>query len=199
MSRGIFPSGSHCFILGYDSASNLTSFTGPSGQTALVYDNLNRLTDINEPSGDRTYYGYDPGGNVTGTTKVAPDTTTWTVNYKYDERNALSEVTDNLRAKSSWFRYNESGQMVKSYHQTNTTGYSSFYKYDAAGRLTEVLVQNPGSGAEILLRYQYDQNGNVTRIDDDLAQRYVLYTDEAGNLKNDCTRAYSWNEANQLW
>ncbi len=194
------------FSFGYDSASNLTSFTGPNGQTTLVYDNLNRLTDINEPSGDRTYYGYDPASNVTGTTKVAPDTTTWTVDYKYDERNAMSGVTDVLRAKSSWFRYNESGQLVKSYNQTNTTGYSSFYKYDAAGRLTEVLAQNPANGAEILLRYQYDQNGNVTRIDDDLAQKYVLYTyDELnqltkeeywtiGNPSADTTIQYAYDE-----
>jgi RHS repeat-associated protein len=173
------------FNFGYDATGNLTSF-GPSGSTTtLAYDPLDQLTTVTKPftDGNHTLSNtYDSAGNRTAVSMTTPSLS-WSANYAYDSRSAVSKVTENRFGKNSWYLQNEAGQVVKSYSEATSGGFSSFYKYDAAGRVTEVLVQNSTGQVTTLLRYTYNQNGNVTRVDDDLAGKWVLFTyDELDQL-----------------
>lgn len=185
---------SDTFTFGYDSASNLTSYSTPSGNTTLAYDNLNRLTDATEPSGAKIHSDYDAVSNRTGLSVTIPNVSSWSLTYGYDARSNTSQITDN-NGKNTWYLYNEAGQLAKMYNQETSAGTSTFYDYDAAGHVTRVLVQNASGWATVLLRYAYDKNGNVTRVDDDLANKYVLYT---YNELNELVKEEYWTNGNTV-
>jgi YD repeat-containing protein len=55
------------------------------------------------------------------------------------------------------------------------------YRYDGAGRVIEIRLQDAGGTTTMLLGYTYDDNGNVSRIDDWLNGTWVTYIYDTQN------------------
>jgi YD repeat-containing protein len=125
---------------GYDTASRLTSYTGPEGSLSYGYDSINQLTSVsgartetytfdnngnrtmsgystgtgNELLGDGTYtYAYDNEGNVTSQTQVSNGQVTA---YTYDYRNLLTEAkvssSTGLVLNDEKFTYDIKGKQI---------------------------------------------------------------------------------------
>jgi len=170
------------YTIAYDDAGNPTSFVKDSQTTTFDYDNLNQLTRVTEPGGtNKVEYTYDAAGNQTKTSETVGGSLAWSAEYTYDERGNVTKIKDVNPDKSTFYLYNESGQLIKTYNQLNNYGVSSFYSYNNAGQLTEIRVQNASGATTDLLDYTYDANGNVERVDDLLNGKSVTYEYDTQN------------------
>lgn len=142
---------------GYDSLNRLTSVTidlsaddGVFGSdtytTRYTYDgSSSRIASVTQDDGSKVVIGY------VGVPAGAP--TEWKV----------SSLTDAL-GRTTQISYTSGATVV-----TDPLGNQSTYRYDAAGRLTEVDsadVNGAAAGGVQLTRYTYDANGNVKTVDD---------------------------------
>lgn len=141
--------------------------------------------DPQTENGDGTYYEYDWDGNVlcirypdggverffydgmgNRTKHVLPeqydpetdDGAGWC--YAYDKENRLISVTGPDGIVEESYAYDLWGNCVQ---KTNAEGYSTYYTYDLAGRLTEMMEPAGKDDSDLyyrMTRYEYDRNGN---------------------------------------
>jgi RHS repeat-associated protein len=150
----------------YDQVSNPTRrqySDGPDLQ--FTYDSLNRLASANDLS-----FAYDSEGRVTNTvssgvnqgaaydadgrlTSVTYQNGAFTVNYTYDSRDRLAQVSDTLTGTQINFNYDDAGRLTGI---TRPNGVNGAYTYDAAGRLTRIQ-----EGSIIDIQYTVDAAGQV--------------------------------------
>ncbi len=177
-------------VFAYDAVGRLTSVTDElGGLSTLTYDALGRVTRIQGPGGAKTDYTYDAMGRVL--TESTPSG--GTVHYTY---NGLGQVTKktNARGQEMVYTYDNTGRLTcyTSPDETLTYTYdnngnlltvsngtkSIVRTYDALNRVTSYKdYHNKTVG------YEYDANGNLTRLiyPDNTA---VIYTyDDCNRMK----------------
>jgi YD repeat-containing protein len=91
-----------------------------------------------------------------------------TVNYSYDNANRLLQITQGSSVVS--FAYDAAGRRTS---LTLPNGVLVEYAYDAASRLTSIVYKQNGTVVLGDLRYEYDQNGNRTKIGGSFARTGV--------------------------
>ncbi len=196
--------------LTYDAGDRLVKIDDSrSGTIARTYDGLDDLISETTPDGTVSC-AYDLSGRRTGFTASgqAP------VHYTYDDDNRLIKVTQGSAAVS--LAYDAAGRRIS---MTLPDGVEGSYTYDAASRLT--ALQYKHGGTEIGdLTYTYDADNRRTGAGGTLAgftlpdavssatydaanelKRWGAATlgyDDNGNLTNDGTHSYLWNDRNQL-
>ena len=164
--------------------------------TATDYDAQGRLVAVTDAEGGVTRTEYDAAGNKNVTIDVLGRRT----EYRYDERNLLSErilpddtpadPSDNPRTKSEYdaagretaridelgrrteYEHDKLGRLVKT---TNSDRTLTQTEYDAAGQVT-VLVDELGNRTEL----EYDANGQETVRRDALGNATFSTYDAAG-------------------
>ena len=120
-----------------------------------------------------TRYRYDKAGNKTEEkryndyqTKESAAGTVLTIRYEYDADDRLIKVTDSTGAVLE-YGYDSQNRRVSESRKISDTACQTFrYRYDAAGRMTELhrTADREGSGRRsVMVRYEYDRNGNMTR------------------------------------
>ncbi|WP_243726310.1 RHS repeat-associated core domain-containing protein [Halothiobacillus neapolitanus] len=122
----------------YDANGNMTGQSGPDGAAAYQYDPLDRLIDESWGTGNyHNAFSYDNNGNRL----TSLDSGGNTVDYSYDlQSNRLNQ---------------HGSQKITLDAAGNTTNDGTYqYLYDAAGRLSEVLL----SGVTVA-SYRYDYRG----------------------------------------
>jgi RHS repeat-associated protein len=142
------------YAYGYDTASRLTSYTGPEGSLSYSYDSINQVTGVSgarnetytfDKNGNRTMSGYSTG---TGNELLADGTNT----YAYDNEG------------------NVTGQTQVS------NGQVTAYTYDYHNQLVEAKVS---SSTDLVLndeKFAYDVNGNQIGVSlNSTQQRYTVY------------------------
>jgi RHS repeat-associated protein len=185
----------------YDASGNLTSVTDANGTTTTYhYDLFNRLEQVIQPGNTTTTYAYDPSGSLTTVTDAEGHVTS----YTYDDLGRLVQ-TDSPDTGVTLYSYDEGGNLRFKVQNNN----SIEYRYDALGRLTNILYSDPaqnvtmtydsGAGANLMGRlasvadasglteYSYDDNGHLemeTRTVNGIVYVTGYSYDAAGNLRS---------------
>ena len=121
-------------------------------------------------------YWYDKAGNRTEEkryndyqTKDSAGGAVLTIRYEYDKDDRLIKVTDSTGAVLE-YGYDSQNRRVSESRKISDTACQTFrYRYDAAGRMTELhrTADREGSGRRsVTVRYEYDKNGNLTAQED---------------------------------
>lgn len=152
----------------YSDNGKQTSITDANGNKAsFTWDGFDRQSRWNFPSKttpgtvsttDYEDYGYDPNGNRTSLRKRDGQT----IGYTFDALNRMS-VKDipGGTAADVYYGYDLRGlQLYARFASTSGQGITS--GYDNAGRITSSA--NNSDGTSRTLSYQYDANGNRTRL-----------------------------------
>ncbi|WP_148466836.1 polymorphic toxin-type HINT domain-containing protein [Paenibacillus senegalimassiliensis] len=144
--------------------------------TSYTYDSLDRITEVNVPIGGTVNQQFDTAGRLTERTDLNGQMTTYAYNG-----NGLPVWEQNAAGDKTQFIYDVDGQ-VKTYLNGRNQVFD--YRYDLAGRLTS------WQQGEEDVQYRYDDNDNLTRIEDsngaiereyDALNRVIHYKDTAGN------------------
>lgn len=182
--EGVF----HTVMLGYDKDENLQSISDHHG--VIVYDTDNRgfiwreTEGVNGPGQGQRIMTHDPQGNLTKITDANDETRS---TYTYDGFGRLSSGTDVDGVRHN-YAYDSDSRPVK--HEWSYTDYygkpkkgETVYEYNANGWVTSVTNRplSP-SGSDAVTRYDYDLNGNITKI----------------TLPNQTQRTFSYNARNQI-
>jgi len=154
--------------LRYEGLDRLARWVFPSKTAPTAYDDSTPATAyasagaLNES--DYEEYGYDPNGNRTSLRKRDGS-------YIYFDYNKLNRVTrktvseraglDASHTRDVLYKYDLRG-LQTSIRFDSTSGEGSLSVYDGFGRMTSAT--DTLEGANRALTYQYDNNGNRTRI-----------------------------------
>jgi RHS repeat-associated protein len=145
----------------YDAAGNVTQQTDPFGNiTTTGYDSLDRVTSITPPGNNlKTSFGYDKDGNQTTITNtdVSGSTVYNQTKIDYNATGDVAALTDPL-GHQIVNTYLPSGLLQDT---TSGSGQKISYKYDNAGRVTDVYYNGTDS-----YQYSYDANNNVLTVKD---------------------------------
>ncbi|OFW24626.1 MAG: hypothetical protein A3H27_03670 [Acidobacteria bacterium RIFCSPLOWO2_02_FULL_59_13] len=199
----------------YDAGNRLTQVVDSiAGTITRTYDGLNRLTSEITPQGSVSYT-YDGAGRRTSMTVAGQSA----VNYTYDNANRVTQITQGSGTVS--YTYDAAGRRTS---LTLPNGVLVEYAYDAASRLTGITYKQNGTTLLGNLTYEYDKNGNRTKIGGSFARTGLpqsitttvynaanhqttfgdktLTYDNNGNLQamtdSSGTTTYTWNARNQL-
>ncbi|WP_052481293.1 RHS repeat domain-containing protein [Gilvimarinus agarilyticus] len=175
--------------------------------TELQYDGFGRLKKMLFPSktqpgtssaSDYEWYDYDNNGNLTVLRKRSGQT----IRYQYD---SLDRVTvkniPNGTANDVYYRYNLQG-LELSARYGSSTGYGVTASYNGFGEImSETTSSTNGS---YTVRYQYDLNGNITRLtypdnryfsyEHDGLDRLIKLKNQSGNVLS----SYTYDNYGQL-
>lgn len=166
---------------GYDSYGNQNKVTDVMGNvTDFNFDPLNRLTKVTQPTimvnGQptryETNYGYDANGNRITVTDAKNHTTS----YGYNEWNQVKNVTDAIN-NTVYHNYDILGRNTGvQYPNGNTVSFG----YDNIDRLTS--LQGNWIGGSHRYRFNYDDNGNVTSVVDEINNKTTSYKFNPNNM-----------------
>jgi RHS repeat-associated protein len=155
----------------YDVYGNLSSTTDPMGhKTKYFFNALNRWIQTIDAAGNVTQYEYDKNDDLVKLTDAKGNKTQFSYNgrrrmvrqtyadglseiYDYDEVSNVVRKT-NADGQTIDFKYNKLNQLVVK----NSAGHSTFFSYDAAGRLIST------KGPEGVTSFAYNPKGSVLTI-----------------------------------
>jgi YD repeat-containing protein len=146
----------------YDAAGSKASLTTPQGTTSYTYDALNRLATVVNATGTISY-AYDAVGNLASTAYPNGVTTT----YSYNSLNRLVQMSSTGASgliSSYAYTLGPAGNRLRVVEAGSaTTGRTVAYTYDATYRLTQELIDEPGTASDRTITYTYDAVGNRLR------------------------------------
>jgi RHS repeat-associated protein len=188
--------------LGYDAASNVTSFRNRAAETlAFGYDNLNRRTLKNLPGSEPDVtYAYDLLGRMTSASRTGNS-----LSFTYDalSRN-LTETSAQGTVTSTW---DIAGRRTR----LTYPGSGLFVDYDhlVTGEVTKIRENGATSGVGVLATYAYDDlrrrtsrtygNGVVQAFTFDPVSRLTSLTNDLPGTSNDLTiGSIGYNPASQI-
>ncbi|MFN6337784.1 MAG: RHS repeat-associated core domain-containing protein, partial [Cyanobacteriota bacterium] len=162
----------------YDTKGRLAKLTDKNGQmqVAYSYDTDGRLSKETNGNGTSTLYGYNLADQLISITNYsATGSINSYANYTYDAIGQQSSVTT---ADGKWaYQYDATGQLIKAvkdYSDANLVDLDLRYNYDSAGNrssstvngsLTSYTVNQLNQYTQVGDKsYQYDADGNLTRI-----------------------------------
>jgi RHS repeat-associated protein len=167
----------------YDDTGNIDSKTdGNEKAQILHYDELNRLDWVQATVGgvnEITSYTYDWNGNATSQTDGEGNITTTLYNAQNLPKLKYDDDGENDPAKQESYTYYPNGLMAA---KLDRGGKTTNYEYYAQGRLKSQSV------GDETVSYEYDGNGNQTKLTDSTGDTIRLY--DAFN------RAYSKTQPN---
>ncbi len=199
----------------YDKGNRLLQVNDSvAGMITRTYDGLDRLTSETTPQGS-VGYTYDAAGRRASMTVAGQSSVT----YSYDNVNRLTQIMQGSSIAS--YTYDAAGRRTS---LTLPNGVLVEYGYDGASRLTSMTYKQNGITVLGNLTYEYDKNGNRTRIGGSFARTGIpqavnttaynaannqttfaektLTYDNNGNLQTITdaggTTTYTWNARNQL-
>jgi RHS repeat-associated protein len=177
--------------LDYDSFDRLTQESGPRGTLSYGYDAASRRQTMTATGQPQVSYGYD---NANRLTSIARGTNT--VGLDYDTPGRLKTVTLPNGVVGT-YGYNAAWQLTSiDYAKAASPVGGLAYGYDLAGRRTKVggsLAQVSIPAARAASGIDHDTSNRLTKW----ANTTINY-DANGNVTNDGTYTFSWNDRNQM-
>jgi RHS repeat-associated protein len=158
---------------GYNSSGEVISQTdGNKHTTRYIRNLLGQISELIDPLGRISKRDHNADGNVIAVIDAAARTTT----YSYDADGRLTEESySDGKTPNVKYEYNASGQRTKMVDGTGTTSYA----YDQLGRMIESV---DGHGSRTA--YEYDLDGEQTKITYPNGKAVVRTFDNAGRLKS---------------
>ncbi|THI99049.1 hypothetical protein E7Z54_13030 [Nocardioides sp.] len=166
--------------LTYNAAGDLIVSNGPNGRVETTYNDRHDPLQAVNAKGVVTDFTHDAAGNLTGTTRTAPDGTTLTETFTVNTRGLVTAAT-NARGHTSTFEHNAAGDLIKT---TSPQGRVTTSIYDTAGRV--LTTTDPGGNAagatpaDHTVTYTYNGNDQVTRASHPLTGATDTVYDDAG-------------------
>jgi RHS repeat-associated protein len=158
------------FTYGYDADGNLTTRTGPGGNTTYTYDSRGRLIGLTTPTDTWTYH-YDALGNRTSTTHNGQ-----TTQYLVDPTGQGDVVGE----------YNGAGALVAHYTEglgvtsrVDASGGASYYDFDAQGSTAGLT----GAAGAYVATYSYLPFGELSSSTGSVANPFQ-YVGQAGVMND---------------
>ncbi|MBC2254423.1 RHS repeat-associated core domain-containing protein [Listeria ivanovii] len=143
----------------YDNYGNTTSETDEKGnKKTLTYDADNALIDTKLANGTSVAYKYDDNGNTTEKNVTASGKTQKN-SYEYDVDNKITSFTDALN-RTIKYEYDAAGNETKAIMPNGRVTEST---YDSADRMNGIKWND-----EPAFKFQYDPNGNQTKVTDEI-------------------------------
>jgi RHS repeat-associated protein len=193
----------------YDLANRLTqALDSVAGTYGFTYDGLDDVLSASSPKGTVSYTYYTAGLRETMTVPNQAQT-----NYTYEDDEVLTGITQGTSSVA--FKYDADLRPTKT---TLPDGVVESSKYNSGSQLTKLNYAD-GSTSLGKLTYSYDADSDITGISGSLARTNLpaavtnkynadneLYTsgsatlhyDNDGNLTNDGTNTYTWNDRGEL-
>ncbi|SFX65338.1 RHS repeat-associated core domain-containing protein [Thermoactinomyces sp. DSM 45891] len=156
----------------YDTNGNETKIENLKLKQAkqLQFDAAERLTEIKQGEGTQSWT-YNTNDELTSS-KFTHGKDQATVNYTYNESEQNTEVKDDTD-KTYRFDYDEKGNVRTAVYANKVGTYAT---YDDNNRVTEVSV-GKGDGTPLAkYSYEYDGNGNATKIKDLVQNKELKFT-----------------------
>ncbi|MFE7119985.1 RHS repeat-associated core domain-containing protein [Streptomyces sp. NPDC057654] len=152
-------------VLAYDPAGNVATSTDPSGTTTYTWDDANRLTALKGPDGKTTTYSYNNNDQRTDTTY--PGGTLQHIGLDNSGRPTTIKAASpkgTLTSLAYSYAYGTGNKSDGTKIRTSTdqtTGLTTSYTYDSAGRFS-YAAETKGATVNSSWLYCYDQAGNLT-------------------------------------
>ncbi|WP_052311592.1 MULTISPECIES: LamG-like jellyroll fold domain-containing protein [unclassified Actinoplanes] len=199
---------------GYDLAGRITTFSSPTDDNTVTYDDRNLPTAITGPSGNSSF-AYTDDGLMASRTDAAG-----TTNYVYDNADRLFSLKNATAGTDLTYTYDQTSA-VKQITYGGTGNYRSF-TYDGLHRLTGDELKTSGGTSIAKIGYGWDANSNETSktttnfggttvsntYEYDLADRLtswnngttkIGYTyDASGNRTGNGSTTYTYDARNRL-
>jgi len=162
------PSGNAVIALTYDDNDRMKAYSGYQGTWTYSYDPENNITYRDDPEGNRWTITYSDTGQLLTVKDPYNNTTT----YDWDDNINLISVKD-PRGYTTTFTYDANGNRVS---ETDAFGNTTTYTYDT----THNTVSSVTDPLDHVTRYEYNNDGNVTKI----------VRDYGGTLENETIFTY---------
>ncbi|WP_369979305.1 RHS repeat-associated core domain-containing protein [Xanthomonas bundabergensis] len=174
----------------YDNFDQLTAANGPQGTITYGYDAVGRRIRMQAAAQAEVTYAYDDADRLTGITQGSES-----VGFAYDNANRLTTQTLPNQVQTV-YTYNNADQVTGlAWGKAGQTALGSLgYGYDSSGQ----LVAQTGTHAPQVLpvasgNNAFDDNNRQTK-----ANNVALSYDDNGNLLNDGSRSYVWDDRDRL-
>lgn len=138
----------------------LTQVSPDSGTTVFAYDAAGRLETETRADGKVITYGWDVVDRMTSRTSGGM-TERFTYDVSPNGKGRLAAITDSTGA--AWYEYNQSGELVRQDNNIYGAVYSTYWSYDAAGRL-KTMTYPTG----LVISYAYDSVGRISAMTSNL-------------------------------
>ena len=181
----------------YPGSRKLKSQTDANGnKTELRYDTSWRLEKRVYPSktiagslneADYNQYTYDANNNIR--TERKRDGSLITFTYDNNNRLTLKDLSSNTYSQDTYYNYDLRGLTLHS-RFTSDSGQGVINQFDGFGRVLNTTMTM--GGVNRLLAYQYDNNGNRTRITHP-DNNYFTYTFDGLNRVNGVSESLTTN------
>jgi RHS repeat-associated protein len=142
----------------------------PIRKTSYTYDNYGNLTEAADPLGNKFKYAY----NINGPLRKLTDKNGNVANIIYNAAKSVKEVITCITNQRFSYNKNVSQvvELVSGQNQITT------YRYNSKGYITE----KQGNCCGFNTRYEYDNDGNISKFTDANGHIYTLTYDNHGNM-----------------
>jgi RHS repeat-associated protein len=187
--------------------------------TNFLYDPVGRLSGITAPNGDTVNVSFDPGGRLIE--RDLPNGIS--SRYQWNEDNSLREIVNRNAASSILtqhdYAFDGVGERLSEAENIGGSLINYGYSYDTLKRLVQItngtaaqqendaydplgnrIAKSIGQSTTITA-YKFDAANELTEIHSGSLTGPLLASlsyDLDGNISNDGTRAYTWDDLNQL-
>jgi len=192
----------------YDSMDRITQKTLPTGETVnYIYNNQALLSSISGVIDNISYNSMNLMTRKDFANGVSTDLTYdgWTkrlenintpglqnLDYSFDEKGNVIGISDNILNENQYFFYDELDRLILA----GSENYAQSFAYNPLGSILAHRSKDLATGDEIVFGFEYGKNAGIhapTRVGD----MELLY-DSNGNLIEDGSFSYAYNDANRL-
>jgi RHS repeat-associated protein len=178
------------WTMSYDPYHRLTGESGPTGSVGYAYNAAGERQSMSLEGEEAASYSYNPDGQITGISTGHGDVA---FTYDHDGRRTQTLLPN---GDSENYSYDAASQLASIDYKNPASEPIGdlLYGRDALGRVTTIAgTESRTTLPEAMSEASYDFANELTSL-----EGQTRTYDADGNLTNDGTSSFSWNDRNQL-